>query len=187
MRLAGEAEAEPGTRVLSLTEARQRFTFEGLAERPVPSLLRGFSAPVKLAPQPRERLAFLFAHDSDPFNRWEAGQQLATQLLLEGVAARKAGRELAARPGFRRRRRPAAGRRRRSTPPSSPRRWRCRARSFLADQMALIDVEGIHAVREAARLAIATALRDRLLALYRGQRRPGPVRRRRRRRSAGGR
>ncbi len=100
VRLAGEAEAKPGTRILSLTEARQRFTFEGLAARPVPSLFRGFSAPVKLAAQPRERLAFLFAHDSDPFNRWEAGQQLAAQLLLEGVAARKAGRDWRLDPDF---------------------------------------------------------------------------------------
>ncbi len=51
---------------------------------PVPSLLRGFSAPVKFQyPYTRADLAFLFAHDSDSFNRWEAGQRLATDVLLE--------------------------------------------------------------------------------------------------------
>jgi len=173
VRLAGEAEAVPGTRVLSLTEARQRFVFEGLAARPVPSLFRGFSAPVKLAPQPRQRLAFLFAHDSDPFNRWEAGQQLATQLLLEGVAARRAGRDWRLDPDF------VAAVGRLLDDPALDAAFVAEAmalpsESFLADQMALIDVEGIHAVREAARLAIATALRDRLLALYKANDDQGP-------------
>ncbi|MGL4965818.1 MAG: aminopeptidase N [Inquilinus sp.] len=173
VRLAGEAEAKSGTRVLSLTEARQRFVFEGLAKRPVPSLFRGFSAPVKLAPQPRERLAFLFAHDSDPFNRWEAGQQLAAQLLLEGVATRRAGRDWRLDPDF------VAAVGRLLDDPALDAAFVAEAmalpsESFLADQMAMIDVEGIHAVREAARLAIATALRDRLLALYRANDDQGP-------------
>lgn len=173
VRLAGEAEAGPGTRILSLTEGRQRFIIEGLAERPVPSLFRGFSAPVKLAPQPRERLAFLFAHDSDPFNRWEAGQQLAAQLLLEGVAARKAGREWRLDPDF------VAAVGRLLDDPALDAAFVAEAmalpgESFLADQMAVIDVEGIHAVREAARVAIATALRDRLLALYKANDDQGP-------------
>ncbi len=69
--------------VLELTESQQVFTFTGVTEAPVPSLLRGFSAPVLLQAQlsKRER-AFLMAHDSDEFNRWEAGQQLATDMLL---------------------------------------------------------------------------------------------------------
>ena len=63
------------TTVLEVTEAEQSFTFDGLAARPVPSLLRGFSAPVILdrATTPEER-AFLLAHDTDPFNKWEAGR-----------------------------------------------------------------------------------------------------------------
>ena len=173
VRLAGEADAVPGTRVLSLTGTRQSFVFEGLAGRPVPSLFRGFSAPIKLAPQPRERLAFLFAHDSDPFNRWEAGQQLATQLLLEGVAARQAGREWRLDPDF------VAAVGRLLEDPALDAAFVAEAmalpsESFLADQMAVIDVEGIHAVREAARLAIAAALRDRLLAVYRANDDKGP-------------
>lgn len=71
------------TRVLEMTEARQSFAFEGLGAKPVPSILRGFSAPVVLERQtsPAEQ-AFLLAHDSDPFNRWEAGRNLARETLI---------------------------------------------------------------------------------------------------------
>lgn len=71
------------SQVLELTEAEQSFTFEGLSEKPVPSVLRDFSAPVVLESNlPDENTAFLLAHDSDPFNRWEAGRTLARKSLL---------------------------------------------------------------------------------------------------------
>ena len=70
------------TRVLELTEARQTFAFEGLATRPIPSILRGFSAPVTLQRDvPASERAFLLAHDTDPFNRWEAGRSLMKEAL----------------------------------------------------------------------------------------------------------
>jgi aminopeptidase N len=74
----------PGTaRTLELTDAEQTFTFEGLSEPPVASIARGFSAPIKLQlERSHEELAFLMAHDSDPFNRWEAGQDLSKRVLL---------------------------------------------------------------------------------------------------------
>ena len=72
--------------LLDLTEATQRFTFEHIDERPVVSLLRGFSAPVKLFHDVSDdTLAFLMSHDSDAFNRWEAGQRLATRLILSAL------------------------------------------------------------------------------------------------------
>ncbi|WP_170592915.1 aminopeptidase N [Ruegeria arenilitoris] len=75
-----------GTQVLELTEARQSFTFEGLAARPVASILRGFSAPVILEhDRPNAERAFLLAHDTDPFNRWEAGRTLAQDSLLRMI------------------------------------------------------------------------------------------------------
>ncbi|MEM7319874.1 MAG: DUF3458 domain-containing protein, partial [Pseudomonadota bacterium] len=74
------------TEVLELTEARQTFTFEGLSTRPVPSILRGFSAPVILDfPQDDARRGFLLAHDTDPFNRWEAGRDLAMATLMNMI------------------------------------------------------------------------------------------------------
>ncbi|WP_170444959.1 aminopeptidase N [Ruegeria arenilitoris] len=75
-----------GTEVLELTEARQSFTFEGLAARPVASILREFSAPVILEhDRPNAERAFLLAHDTDPFNRWEAGRTLAQDTLLRMI------------------------------------------------------------------------------------------------------
>jgi aminopeptidase N len=69
--------------VLELTEHTQAFRFEGIEQAPVPSLLRDFSAPVVLEyDYTDDELAFLLAHDSDPFNRWEAGQRLMTRRLL---------------------------------------------------------------------------------------------------------
>ena len=70
------------TRVLELTETSQTFAFDGLATRPIPSILRGFSAPVILKRDvPAAERAFLLAHDTDHFNRWEAGRSLARDVL----------------------------------------------------------------------------------------------------------
>jgi len=81
--LAGEAAPGPTTRVLELRGAGTEFVLQGLEHRPVPSLLRGFSAPVHLLREvDDEELAFLLIHDSDAFNRWEAGQRLFQRLLL---------------------------------------------------------------------------------------------------------
>jgi aminopeptidase N len=96
LRLAGERGAAPTTRVLLLADREATFRFEGLAESPVPSLLRQFSAPVVLdMPRTRSELAFLFARDSDPFARWDAGQTLAQEILLGLAADAAAGRPLA--------------------------------------------------------------------------------------------
>ncbi|MGB5865023.1 MAG: aminopeptidase N [Sulfitobacter sp.] len=71
------------TRVLEMTETSQSFTFNDLAARPVASILRGFSAPVVLDhPLSDAQRAHLLAHDTDPFNRWEAGRTLARQSLI---------------------------------------------------------------------------------------------------------
>ncbi|OIP84325.1 MAG: aminopeptidase N [Rhodobacterales bacterium CG2_30_65_12] len=75
------------TQVLEMTNAKQSFSFDGLGARPVPSILRGFSAPVILTRHstPDER-AFLLAHDSDLWGRWEAGRMLAKEVLTAMVA-----------------------------------------------------------------------------------------------------
>ena len=74
------------TEVLELTEEEQTFAFDGLGARPIPSILRGFSAPVIVERQgTAEERAFLLANDTDPFNRWEAGRQLAKDVLVRMV------------------------------------------------------------------------------------------------------
>jgi aminopeptidase N len=78
--------------VLELTKSSQSFVFTDVAERPIPSLNRGFSAPIKLAlPIEPQDLRFLAAHDSDQFNRWQAVQSLAMTLLKANAAALRAG------------------------------------------------------------------------------------------------
>ncbi|WP_128513484.1 aminopeptidase N [Tabrizicola thermarum] len=74
------------TIMLEMTRTRQSFRFDGLAAKPVPSILRGFSAPVVLERKaPAEERAFLLAHDTDPFNKWEAGRALAKEVLADMV------------------------------------------------------------------------------------------------------
>ncbi|MCB6185342.1 aminopeptidase N [Leeia sp. TBRC 13508] len=95
LQLKGSSSEATDELVLSITEASQSFVFTGLAAKPIPSLLRGYSAPVKLqyAYQPSE-LAFLLANDVDAFNRWDAGQQLAEKVLLGLVDSIAAGQPL---------------------------------------------------------------------------------------------
>ena len=74
------------SQVLELTKAEQSFTFEGLTDRPVPSVLRDFSAPVVLERDlATEHTGFLLKHDTDPVNRWEAGRTLARDSLLAAI------------------------------------------------------------------------------------------------------
>ena len=93
LQLAGEATPGGGTRVLRVDAAEQTYRFVNVKSLPVPSLLRDFSAPVRVDfTYTADQLAFLFARDSDPFNRWEAGQRLAMQVLLAMVSDCQAGR-----------------------------------------------------------------------------------------------
>lgn len=80
--------------LLVLRKEREQFVFEGLAEPPVPSLLRSLSAPVRLHYdwQP-EQLQCLWLHDGDPLNRWDAGQMLATDLIMRGARGAGGGDE----------------------------------------------------------------------------------------------
>jgi aminopeptidase N len=78
--------------VLTLTKPAETFVFQNIDAPPVPSLNRGFSAPIKLTIDlSADDLRFLAAHDSDPFNRWQALQTLATRLLIDNTAALRAG------------------------------------------------------------------------------------------------
>ena len=87
--------------VLPITEAAETYVFTGVTQRPVPSLNRGFSAPVNLiANLDDEDLRFLAAHDSDPFNRWQAVNTLATHLLVQSTAAIRRGSDPLDDPGL---------------------------------------------------------------------------------------
>ncbi len=84
--LADNGDEVMPTQVLEMTKAEQSFDFPGHARRPIPSILRGFSAPVILDHKvDTARRAFLLAHDTDPFNRYEAGNALAETTLLDMI------------------------------------------------------------------------------------------------------
>ena len=165
MKLVGEAAAGPDSRVLVLDKAESSFRFEGVPARPVPSLFRGFSAPVRIKGVPLERLKFLATHDSDPFARWDAQQQVGTALLLGAVAARQEGREAPLDPdllaAFR-----ETLRRADDDPAFAAEMLALPGEAFLADQMEVVDVDGIHEVRERARREIAAALAPDLEQIY---------------------
>jgi aminopeptidase N len=146
-----------------------------VAERPVPSLLRGFSAPVKLSGVPPAQLQFLAAHDTDPFVRWESAQQYATHLLLAMAAAQRRGETPALDQGLI----DALAATLRSAdadPAFAAEALALPSEAFLADQMAVADVDAIHAVRHSARAAIGQALHDELRATYERLTDTGPYR-----------
>jgi len=159
--------------VLELNQTEQRFVFEGISEPPIPSLLRGFSAPVRLDfPYTDEELAFLMARDDDDFNRWEAGQRLMTRVLLRLVEDVQAERPL-------------------TLDPKLSAAWghvlhdaqldaRMKAdlltlpsEAWLADQCAEVDPYAIHAAREFLRRSLAEAWEESLLTLYHTQQEEG--------------
>ena len=152
--------------VLSVTEAEQRFDFANVSAQPVPSLARNFSAPVIVNYEYDERsLTHLMASDSDPFNRWEAGQRLAARLMLRGVADVRAGREFAAPESF-----VEAFARTLALATNDPafaaEALTLPSEHFIAEQMALVDPDAIHTVRTGLARKIGAALRDDLLAAY---------------------
>jgi aminopeptidase N len=174
-RLDGEASAWQGTRVLLVTEAEQTFTFVDVPSPPTPSLLRDFSAPVKLSGPTPDRLRFLAAHDTDPFVRWESGQQYATGLLLGLVAAFRRGELPAVEPSLIE----AMGASLAladADPAFAAAALGLPNETFLADQMTVADVEAIHVVRERVRTAIGHALGDVLHATYERLTDTGPYR-----------
>ena len=169
-----DGEALGADAVVDLREAEQEFLFTDVSEAPVPSLLRGFSAPVKLRfPYGREDLAFLLANDADGFNRWDAGQRLAMLALDDLIAAHRNGVEkvmdtrvveafrglLTAEIDDR------AVLAEMLTLPSE---------AYIAEQQPLVDVDAIHAARTFVKQGLATALRDDFLRVYRENHRDEP-------------
>ncbi len=173
LRLAGEPTAVPGTRMLELREAEQAFVFEDIAAAPVPSLLRGFSAPVKVRfDYTDEDLMFLMAHDGDGFNRWDAAQALAQRVVL-GRLGDGAGSRVPA--GF-----VEACRRVLLDPQGVPALQAeilsLPGESYLGDQMAEVDVDGIHRARSEVEAAIGRALQEELRLAYATLEPDGPYR-----------
>ena len=94
--LVGANGGDVADTVLHLKEGKQDFVFDNIASRPIPSILRGFSAPVKLTTDlSDDDYRFLMVHDRDGFNRWEAGQILYLRMLNRMIDAIEAGQDAA--------------------------------------------------------------------------------------------
>jgi aminopeptidase N len=158
----------PGTAdILELTGAQQTFRFGGVAAKPVASLFREFSAPVivKSSP-PSETQAFLLAHDTDPFNRWEAGQQYALCLLSDNAVRIARGEQPRQDADFIKAlaallRDPALEKAFVAAALALP------SEQEIARRMDVINVEAVHIARQTLRREIATELREPLLEIYR--------------------
>ncbi len=159
LQLEGEAEAGPSSRTIVLTEASLTLRFVNIETEPVPSLLRGFSAPVVLACDYTDaQLLTLLAHDTDPFNRWEAGQRLGLKRALHFInspaqpgeakvldtAYIEAMRQVLRHPTL-----DAAFKELVLTLP---------AETYIAEQLDVVDPQRVHAVREAMREQLALEL-----------------------------
>lgn len=166
MTLLGH-KAEPGSSlIVEVREAQQEFVFSDIQEKPVPSLLGSFSAPVKLHYQySDEELRFLMIHDSDAFNRWEAGQRLSCRLLLQLVEDFQAGRPLVLAPEFVE----VYSRILQDTddPAFLARLLVLPTEKYLGEQLDVIDVDAIFTVRQFVRTELAKQLFYPFLSCYR--------------------
>jgi aminopeptidase N len=170
LQLASESAPGASTRVLAVTEAEQVFTFVEVAEKPLPSLLRGFSAPVKLSfPYDRDQLMYLMQHDSDGFNRWEAGQQLSVQVLQELIEQYQQGAERVLDPRLVKALGSVLGDQTLDQAMVAE-MLSLPSEAYLTEISSVADVDAIHAAREFARKQIAEQLHDALWARYQANR-----------------
>jgi len=157
LHLVGGGVAPETSHLFVMTGSDESITFENVTEEPVPSILRGFSAPVLLDFDYIDaQLLTLLAHDPDAFNRWEAGQRLALRSAIAALASEASGGAVlnaayvdAMRAVLRHPTLDAAFKELVLTLPSE---------SYIAEQLALVDPQRIHAVRESMRLQLATSL-----------------------------
>jgi aminopeptidase N len=163
------------TRVLNLTERDQTFRFHNVSERPVPSLLRGFTAPVTLSSNMKERdWVFLMRHDSDPFNRWEAAQRYATGLMISMVEAVQAGTRLRKGEAFAEMMRELL-RSKRHEPDFVAQMIQLPGEQTIAQIIHKnVDVDAIHTAREHLRVTLAVACEKELKLAYERCRIEGP-------------
>ena len=166
LQLDEDQQQSQGYTVLNLTEDKQQFEFKNIAEKPLLSILQGYSAPVKVRfERDDEELAFCMAHETDDFNRWEAGQQLSTRLILSLVETINSGGQLhlpdyyinACQKTLNDKMLDKALIARALTLPSL---------TYIGEMMPVIDVDAIHQAREFIYSQLAQHLKQDLLDVY---------------------
>ncbi|XP_040985936.1 puromycin-sensitive aminopeptidase isoform X5 [Juglans microcarpa x Juglans regia] len=151
------------TTVLRVTKKEEEFVFSDVFEQPVPSLLRGYSAPIRLESDLTDSdLFFLLAHDADEFNRWEAGQVLARKLMLNLVADFQQNKPLVLNQNF------VDGLRSILSDSSLDKEFIAKAITLpgegeIMDMMEIADPDAVHAVRTFIRKQLALELKAELL------------------------
>jgi aminopeptidase N len=152
--------------VLQVKQPVETFEFDNIASHPIPSLLRGFSAPVKLDYGYSDHsLQVLFQHDSDYFNRWEAGQRYALNLMMNSIREHQHGNPMHVPDDF-------INAFRHVLDTMQDDKWLVSemltlpSEKYIAEQMTIVDVDAIHSVRESILLAMAIHLKDVFLDLY---------------------
>jgi aminopeptidase N len=166
LQLQGESDVNTGTQVLHLKEFEQSFIFVNVQEKPVPSLLRSFSAPVKLQIDlTDDERCFLMGNDNDDFNRWDAGQQLAIKIIVHLVKEYQNDRELLLDDGF------IAAYKKILLNKSLDKALAAQAlalpaETYISDFIDPIDPEAIHEVRCFVRKQLATELKPIFQQIY---------------------
>lgn len=173
IQLEGEAQGTAGTRMLVVENEHQVFTFINVDSAPVPSLFRDYSAPVKiLYPYSAAQLATLIEHDSDAFVRWDAAQRMATNAILEQCVRRAAGQAMQLGSSLVKAFRGILSDQQ-ADPALLAEALTLPDEDYLAEQMVVVDVDGIHAAREFIKKGLARELEalftDRYKLLNDGQ------------------
>ena len=168
-----EADAS-GSVLLILDAAEKRFVFRDVPERPVPSLLRDFSAPVRLEfDYTAEELSVLMAHDDNAFVRWESAQSLASRAILANVERQASGHAMRIDDGL-----VAAFRALLADSQADPalvaEAIMLPDEEYLGGQVDEVDVDGIHAARCFVRAELAVRLEEDFLARYHAMTSQGP-------------
>ena len=173
LQLDGEPGPKGNTRVLELTESTRTFRFVNVPQPPVPSLARDFSAPVIVDYRyADDELAFLAAHDSDPFNRWEAGQRLAVARLIAATDAFELEQTPALDDSLVEVFRHTLNDVRLATN-FREQALQLPAESFIAEQRVMVDPDSIRAARQFIRRELGTRLADDWHATYASNATPG--------------
>ena len=176
LQLEGESGPFPETtRIFDFTRKEQTFNFVNLSCEPVPSFLRGFSAPVKLDFDYTDHdLRFLLANESDSFNRWEAGQRLDIRMIMSRIDDFiQSGRLMPAK-SFMDVFRGILEDDTLNDHKFTTLLLTLPSEEYLAEFMDMIDVDAIHEVRQFIRAALASELRDLFLSVYHANVTPGP-------------
>jgi len=158
LQLEGESEQAATSRLLIVEDARQEFTFNNIPEAPVPSLFRDFSAPVKISyDYSKPQLATLIKYDNDAFVRWDAAQRMSANAILEQCQRHADGQPMQLDADLVEAFRGILSDQQ-ADPALLAEAVTLPDEDYLADQMQVVDVDGIHAARHFIRKGLAISL-----------------------------